>query len=189
MLGVDGSGKRILTFRGHFGIAGRDTPVYERFFAGNFGSLRGFQYRGVGPHVYGKNVGGILEGLGSVEYQFPWLANDMLHQVVFADFGSVESDYKFSDVRVSVGTGVRVVIPAFGPLPLCFDLAFPIEPDSVFLERCDDLGTSFDERHVVMLCQMPAEERADRARADDAYVHSSHASNNTDSAAVIPRES
>ena len=123
----DGSGKRILTFRGHFGIAGRDTPVYERFFAGNFGSLRGFQYRGVGPHVYNKNVGGILEGLGSVEFQFPWLANDMLHQVVFCDFGTVENDYKFSDVRVSVGTGVRLVIPAFGPLPLCFDLAFPVE--------------------------------------------------------------
>ena len=32
---------------------GRDTPVYERFFAGDFGSLRGFQYRGVGPHVLG----------------------------------------------------------------------------------------------------------------------------------------
>ena len=122
----DGSGKRILTLRGHFGIAGRDTPVFERFFAGNFGSLRGFQYRGVGPHVFSKNVGGIMESLGSVEYQFPWLANDMLHQVAFCDFGTVESDYRFSDIRVSVGTGIRLVIPAFGPLPLCFDLAFPI---------------------------------------------------------------
>ncbi|MCA1684462.1 MAG: BamA/TamA family outer membrane protein, partial [Planctomycetia bacterium] len=44
----DGSGKQILTLRGHLGATGRDTPVYERFFAGNFGSLRGFQYRGVG---------------------------------------------------------------------------------------------------------------------------------------------
>ena len=123
----DGSGKRIVTVRGHYGITGRDTPVYERFYAGNFGSLRGFQYRGVGPHVFNKNVGGIMEALGSVEYQFPWLANDMLHQVVFCDFGTVENDYtSFSNFRVSVGTGLRLTLPAFGPLPLCFDLAFPV---------------------------------------------------------------
>lgn len=36
---ADGSGKRILTFRNHLGATGRDTPVYERFFAGNFGKL------------------------------------------------------------------------------------------------------------------------------------------------------
>ena len=27
----------------------------------NFGSLRGFQYRGVGPHVLGHNIGGMIE--------------------------------------------------------------------------------------------------------------------------------
>lgn len=122
----DGSGKRILTFRGHLGATGRDTPVYERFFAGNFGSLRGFQYRGVGPRVLGQNVGGIFEALGAVEYQFPLAANDMFHQVVFCDFGTVENDYKFSNIRASVGTGLRMLIPAFGPLPLSFDLAFPV---------------------------------------------------------------
>jgi outer membrane protein insertion porin family len=123
----DGSGKRILTLRGHIGATGRDTPVYERFFAGNFGSLRGFQYRGVGPRDLGQNVGGVFEALGSVEYQFPLSANDMFHQVVFCDFGTVENNYEFSNMRVSVGTGLRMVIPAFGPLPLCFDLAFPVE--------------------------------------------------------------
>lgn len=123
----DGSGKRILTFRGHYGISGMDTPVYERFFAGNFGSLRGFQYRGVGPRVLGQNVGGIMELLGSVEYQFPWTANDMFHQVVFCDFGTVENNYQIDNFRVSVGTGLRMIVPAFGPLPLCFDLAFPVE--------------------------------------------------------------
>ena len=122
----DGSGKRILTVRGHFGITGLDTPVYERFFAGNFGSLRGFQYRGVGPHIFDKNIGGVMEALGSVEYQWPWMANDMLHQVVFCDFGTVEDNYNFSNIRASVGTGLRIQIPAFGPMPLCFDLAFPV---------------------------------------------------------------
>jgi len=122
----DGSGKRFVTMRGHFGATGRDTPVYERFYAGNFGSLRGFQYRGVGPHVLGVNVGGIMEALGSVEYQVPLSANDMFAGVVFTDFGTVESDYRFTQLRASVGAGLRITIPAFGPLPLCFDLAFPV---------------------------------------------------------------
>ena len=123
----DGSGKQILTLRGHIGATGRDTPVYERFFAGNFGSLRGFQYRGVGPRELGVNVGGIFEALGSVEYQVPLSANDMFNQVFFCDFGTVNSDYNFDNFRVSVGTGLRMVIPAFGPMPLAFDLAFPVE--------------------------------------------------------------
>lgn len=123
----DGSGKRILTMRGHFGITGSDTPVYERFFAGNYGSLRGFQYRGVGPRVLGSGTGGLMEALGSVEYMFPWMANDKLFQVFFCDFGTVERNYNFTDFRCSVGTGLRIIIPAMGPLPLAFDLAFPVE--------------------------------------------------------------
>lgn len=122
----DGSGKRFFTLRGHFGIAGQQTPVYERYFAGNFGSLRGFQYRGVGPRVLGQNVGGFMMAVGSLEYQFPWTASDSLHQVIFTDFGTVEPNYSFNNLRVSIGTGLRVVIPQFGPVPLGFDLAFPI---------------------------------------------------------------
>ncbi len=123
----DNSGKRTLTFRGVFGVTGRDTPIYERFFAGDFRSMRGFQYRGVGPHVLGVNTGGIMESVGSIEYQFPWNASDTLQQVIFADFGTVEADYKFTTFRASVGTGLRVVIPQItGQLPLSFDLAFPV---------------------------------------------------------------
>ena len=122
----DGSGPRILALRGHFGVTGRDTPVYERFFAGYIGSLRGFNYRGVGPHVLGVNVGGIMMVVGSIEYMFPLLANDTLRQVVFCDFGTVENNYDFNNFRASVGTGIRLTLPMFGPLPLAFDLAFPI---------------------------------------------------------------
>jgi outer membrane protein insertion porin family len=122
----DGSGPRTLEIRGIFGIAGHDTPVYERFFAGYFGTLRGFNYRGVGPHVLGANVGGIMEALGSVEYMFPLTASDAVRQVVFCDFGTVEPNYEFTNFRASVGTGIRLIIPAMGPLPLAFDLAFPI---------------------------------------------------------------
>jgi outer membrane protein insertion porin family len=123
----DGTGKRFITARGHFGITTQSTPVYERFFAGNFGSLRGFQYRTVSPKALGVPVGGVLMAVGSLEYQFPWTASDSVQQVFFTDFGTVEGDYSFNKVRVSVGTGLRLKIPQMGPVPLGFDLAFPIQ--------------------------------------------------------------
>ncbi len=122
----DGTGVNFLTFRGFMGFTTQDTPVYERFFAGNFRSIRGFQYRGVGPRVDGSNVGGLMSAIGSAEYQFPWTANDMFQQVIFCDFGTVERNYDLKNVRVAVGTGLRVNVPALGPLPLAFDLAIPV---------------------------------------------------------------
>ena len=90
--------------------------------------MRGFAYRGVGPFDLGVNVGGIMEILGSVEYQFPWLANDKLQQVVFCDFGTVEAGYNITQFRAAVGTGLRIYLPPsmFGPLPLAFDIAVPV---------------------------------------------------------------
>ena len=123
----DGSGKRTLTMRGRYGITGRDTPIYERFFAGDYRSMRGFYYRGVGPHILGVNTGGILESIGSIEYQFPWTANDRIQQVFFCDFGTVEANYSYTNFRAAIGTGLRVVIPQItGQLPLAFDIAFPV---------------------------------------------------------------
>jgi outer membrane protein insertion porin family len=122
----DGTGKRFFTLRGHFGITTESTPVYERYFAGNFGSLRGFQYRTVSPHVFGVPTGGVMMAVGSLEYQIPWNARDTFHQIFFTDFGTVTPNYEFSEMRVSVGTGLKVTLPMFGPLPFEFDLAFPV---------------------------------------------------------------
>ncbi len=122
----DGTGKQFFQLRGHYGVATEGTPVYERFFAGNFGSLRGFQYRTVSPHAFGVPTGGIMMAVGSVEYQFPWNAKDTFYQVIFTDFGTVTGNYQLNDMRISIGTGLKIMIPAFGPLPFEFDLAFPV---------------------------------------------------------------
>ena len=122
----DGTGKQFFTLRGKFGIATESTPVYERYFAGNFGSLRGFQYRTVSPHAFGVPTGGVMMAVGSVEYQIPWNAKDTINQIFFTDFGTVTGNYQFNDIRVSVGTGLKVAIPMFGPMPFEFDLAFPV---------------------------------------------------------------
>jgi outer membrane protein insertion porin family len=122
----DGTGQQFFTLRGHFGVATESTPVYERFFAGNFGSLRGFQYRSVSPHAFGVPTGGVMMAVGSVEYQFPWNARDTFNQIFFTDFGTVTGNYQFNDMRMSVGTGLKVSLPMMGPMPFEFDLAFPV---------------------------------------------------------------
>jgi outer membrane protein insertion porin family len=38
----------------------------------------------------------------------------------------VERNFEIRDYRVSVGAGIRLSVPALGPLPLAFDIAFPV---------------------------------------------------------------
>jgi outer membrane protein insertion porin family len=122
----DGSGKQVLAIRTMVGWAGIDTPVFERFYAGGFRSIRGFAYRGVGPFANGFNQGGDFTLLNSAEYQIPILANDKLWGVVFADGGTVEPTIGITTYRVSVGTGLRIITPLTGPVPIALDFAYPV---------------------------------------------------------------
>src|SRR5262249_7719378 len=63
----DGSGRHVLAFRSQLGWAGSDAPVFERFYAGGFRSMRGFEFRGVGPITNGFNNGGDFMFLNSLE--------------------------------------------------------------------------------------------------------------------------
>ena len=123
---ADGSGKQVIRLHSQFGWAGTETPVYERFFAGGFQSIRGFQFRGVGPFINGFNVGGDFMLLNSLEYQIPILANDNLYMVAFVDSGTVESRISISDYRVAAGFGFRITVPMLGPVPIALDFGFPI---------------------------------------------------------------
>jgi outer membrane protein assembly factor BamA len=122
----DGSGKQVLAARSQLSVAGSDAPVFERFYAGGFRSLRGFTFRGVGPFENTLNVGGTFAFLNTLEYQLPILANDKLWFVTFVDHGTVERNVSIRDYRVSVGAGLRIVVPAMGPLPIALDFAFPL---------------------------------------------------------------
>ncbi len=121
-----GGGRHVLAYYGLLRWEGVEAPVYERFFAGGFQSLRGFQYRGVSPRVNGVPVGGQFEWVNRLEYQLPVLANDHVYFVAFADSGTVEPRLEIKDYRVSAGFGVRLVVPQLGPVPLALDLGFPI---------------------------------------------------------------
>lgn len=122
----DGSGKQVLAMRSQLAVEGGNAPVFERFYAGGFRSLRGFTFRGVGPYENYLNVGGTFSFLNTIEYQIPVLASDKAYVVGFVDHGTVESSFKITDYRVSVGTGLRISVPALGPMPIALDFAFPI---------------------------------------------------------------
>jgi outer membrane protein assembly complex protein YaeT len=123
---ADGSGRHVIAAHSEVSIAGSNTPVYERYFAGGYNSLRGFEFRGVGPDVNGFMVGGDFMFLNSVEYQVPILANDQLYGVVFLDSGTVESRVSLDNYRVSTGFGIRIVVPMLGPVPIALDFGFPL---------------------------------------------------------------
>jgi outer membrane protein insertion porin family len=122
----DHSGRHVLSYSTTFGVTGKNTPVYENFFAGGFATLRGFDFRGASPMVNGLEVGGQFQWLNSVQYLFPVTADDMLHGVAFCDFGTVEQDVTIKDFRVAPGIGARITVPAMGPAPIALDFAFPV---------------------------------------------------------------
>lgn len=124
---VDGTGRHVLAFRSQASWAGSDTPVYDRFFAGGFRSIRGFQFRGVGPHVGVYNVGGNFAFLNSIEYQIPVVPSDALYVVGFVDSGTVNRAVTLADYRVTAGVGLRISMPQLlGPVPLAIDFGFPL---------------------------------------------------------------
>jgi outer membrane protein insertion porin family len=124
----DGSGRHTLGNMFRLGFSGKSTPIFERFYAGGFSTMRGFEYRGASPSVSGVRVGGDFMFLGSTEYLFPLTADDMLKGALFVDYGTVEQDIELrsENFRVAPGFGVRISIPALGPAPLAFDFAFPV---------------------------------------------------------------
>ncbi|MCA9116727.1 MAG: BamA/TamA family outer membrane protein, partial [Planctomycetaceae bacterium] len=122
----DGGGRHIISLSGNVAWTGDDTPIFERYFAGGFQTFRGFEFRGVSPRQAGVRVGGEFMALGTLQYTFPITASEMLQGVVFTDFGTVEDQAGFDDFRATAGGGIRITVPAMGPVPLAFDWAVPI---------------------------------------------------------------
>jgi outer membrane protein assembly complex protein YaeT len=122
----DGSGRQVVALRSQIAWEGSNAPIFERFYAGGFRSMRGFEFRGVGPNVGGFELGGDFMFLNSIEYQVPVRANDQLYLVAFVDSGTVESRVEIKDYRVAAGVGARIVVPMLGPVPIALDFGFPI---------------------------------------------------------------
>lgn len=102
-------------------------PFYDRFFLGGPETLRGFDYRDIGPRDPDDNdesVGGNSYGLVSFEYTFR--IAEPLGLVVFYDWGMVnadEFDFSMSDYADNWGVGARIMLMGS---PLKLDLGIPI---------------------------------------------------------------
>lgn len=117
----------VFELRGDTGAIYNDAPFFERFYAGGFGSVRGFRFRGISPRdgLDEDAVGGDFMITGSASLGFP-IYDRTLRGVVFTDFGSVDDDYEFDTIRVSAGFGIRLTFDALGGIPFAFDLAWPL---------------------------------------------------------------
>jgi len=136
--------KTVLAIRGRTGFIAGDAPIFERFFAGGHGSIRGFEFRGVGPRDLDTAIGGDFLALASAEYSFPIFGQN-LTGVLFLDTGTVEETIEITTWRASVGAGVRFTVPFFGPVPFALDFGVPISKDGDDEEQVFSfsIGTSF----------------------------------------------
>lgn len=125
----------VLSFTTQLGYIPQDSdevPVYERFYLGGR-SFRGFKYREVSPKGIRNDtktqgddpVGGTWKFFFGAELTQP-LYEDIVAGAVFIDTGTVTDSPWFSDYRVSVGTGLRLFVPALSPIPFAFDFAVPL---------------------------------------------------------------
>ncbi|HUT59680.1 MAG TPA: outer membrane protein assembly factor BamA [Phycisphaerae bacterium] len=119
--------KHILAGRATIGQIIGDAPIFERFYGGGLGSVRGFRYRGISPRSAGTmdQIGGDFMVFAGAEYTFPLIA-EVLRGVVFLDTGTVEADTEITTYRVSSGFGIRWIIPFFGPVPMSLDFGWPL---------------------------------------------------------------
>jgi len=122
--------KHIIAARLAVGQIFGSAPVFESFYGGGIGSIRGFDYRGISPRSKGTDepIGGEFMVFAGAEYRFP-IVGDQLHGVVFIDTGTVEEHGEFGTYRASAGAGLRWVVPMLGPIPMSLDFGFPLSKD------------------------------------------------------------
>ncbi len=104
-----------------------DAPVFERYYVGGIGSIRGFEYRGVSPRAGVRNdpIGSDYALLMGTELTHP-LFEETLFGKVFCDGGLINE----GPFRLVVGFGIELLIPQlFQQTPMHFDFGFPISSD------------------------------------------------------------
>lgn len=100
-----------------------ELPASLRYFAGGDQSIRGFEYRELGPvNANNEVVGGKQLIVGSVEYDFEVRENWRV--AVFADTGNAFNDREDLEWRRSAGVGLRWMSP-IGPVRV--DLAHAVD--------------------------------------------------------------
>ena len=139
----DGGGRHIVSLGMSAAWTGKDTPIFERYFAGGFQSFRGFQFRGVSPKEGKVYTGGQWMFLAGAEYMIPLTADEMIAAVAFTDIGTVEDKIGFNRMRATVGAGLRITVPMMGPAPIALDWGIPILKEKDDLEKFFSFSVGF----------------------------------------------
>jgi outer membrane protein insertion porin family len=127
----------------HLGLAGGvavpygstdEVPYTERFFLGGQTTLRGFEFRGVGPNEHGFPIGGQTYVFSTLEYRHPLVKDtqpgtyreiETIRGGLFLDAGVLDPDdfsLDTSELRVSAGFMFGLAYP----LPLTFSFGWPL---------------------------------------------------------------
>ena len=116
--------------RGRFGFGDgfgdNVLPASERFFLGGVTTIRGFEFRDIGPK---DDAGNPLGGTSFAQFnvEIGRSLGTVLRVVAFVDVGNVygpDNDFDIGSVRRSAGLGIRIVTP-IGPIRL--DYGFKLD--------------------------------------------------------------
>lgn len=132
-------GQSVVILRGRAGVVAptadaEEVPLFDRYFLGGPNSVRGFEYREIGPRDEdGEPLGGETMVFASAEYTFPLVPK--IRGAVFYDSGMIWADaYEFdSDLDSCYGIGLRLDIPM---MPIRLDYAWVLNGDE-YTERGD----------------------------------------------------
>lgn len=113
-----------------WGYGGKEVPFFDRYFLGGPYTMRGFDYRDVGPIELPSNtaVGGNTMGLIQIDYIFRVL--EPLGFKLFYDVGFINSDkfdWNTSGYNDDFGFGLIIILMGS---PLNLDFGFPLRTDS-----------------------------------------------------------
>ncbi len=124
-------GDVILSLNGEFAHSADGDHLFTRHFLGGANTLRGFDYRDVGPRdpVSGEVLGGRTSWYGTAEITFPIV--DKVRFATFYDVGEV-SDGPLGTIGGGLnsdwGIGLRLFV--LGSAPVRLDYAFPLQTDA-----------------------------------------------------------
>ncbi len=111
-----------------------EVPYTERFYLGGQSTLRGFQYRGVGPNENGFPIGGQTYLYGTLEYRHPLVKDtqpgtyrelETVRGGLFLDAGVIDPDdfsLETDELRMSAGFLFGLAYP----IPVTFSFGWPL---------------------------------------------------------------
>jgi outer membrane protein insertion porin family len=142
-----------LNFQGGYGngLQGNPYPIFENYYAGGIGSVRGYEPGSLGPRdtSTGDPIGGSKMIVGNIELTFPLPGTGYdrtLRVFTFFDggnvWGSEGSSTGSNGLRYSYGMGLEWISP-IGPLKLDFALPVTKHAGDQYQKFQFQIGTSF----------------------------------------------